>query len=708
MHDVNPAQAGLVRRSQWLGGSTAPTDADHVDRHKTRLKRIDGWISIALFVCAAAMLVFFMTVAYRAMLHSDAAMKLLVAEEMARQFTLFPRGWNFVQDLPIIFPSLIAAPLSFFFAPSFPLHAVVDVVAAALVLYAAYVASRAVGISRPLRWFVPTILASGLSPHFVEAVFGQSAYSGPVFILLLISGWSARYLSIRTENASGRGGRGMLLGISLLIAGAVAGGPRGLATYAVPMLVALLAFHSFTSASSTELLKRTWKLLAIITFATAVGGMAFLVILKHVTFHPGGTVQSFASNAQIVNHMGLLVDNWLELFDALPPPGQRFGIVLAGMFAARLGVAVLVFFLPLILLLRFGSLSSPALRFLVLLQASLLAATSYVLLFTGIVGDEVHGVPRYLVPLIPIALLVTALWLSDTGRERELNGARIGWMIAAAVLALASLHLIIPAFTTWPWISTELRANPRAAVVDALETAGLHRGFASYWNASVLTVLSGANIRVAPVALRDDALMTPFHHLSAERWYSPDWAAGPTFLLFDAAESARLNRTALEEVAGKPASEFRAGGFDVLVFPSNIGTRLGFSAQPFVVLPKMDPKTCGAEYAVTDPDLNMRAGEFGVLHVHATNRSSITWSQNSAPQFNPGLRILDKDGKAVGESRAVLPRAIGPGESVSLAVPFKAPPTGEYKLYFSFVAEGDAWCGELGANWAKASLSVKP
>ncbi|MFC4820770.1 hypothetical protein [Dokdonella ginsengisoli] len=669
------------------------------------LERSDEWIARFLLVFAAGMLAFYLLVTYRTLFHSDSAMKLLLGEEMARRFALFPRDWNYVNDIPTVFPTLFAAPLSLLFAPSFPLHAVVDLLAAACVLYSAWFASREAGVDGPLRLLLPTALATGLSAPFSEAVFGQSAYSGPVFVLLMLAGWTCRHLALQ-PGAADLALRRARIGIAVVIAAGVAGGPRGIATYSAPMLLALAGFHFFAAPEGEVWRRRLWNLLVVVLAATVLGGLLFLLLVSLVAYHSGAASQAFANDEQILHNLQLFASNWLALFDASAPPGRRFGGLAAAVYVSRVCVAAAVFLLPLALVSRLNQLASLPLRFLVLLHLALVVTTGYVLVFSTIQGQT--GSPRYLVPCVATGLLATACWLHEAGRVRRVRTAWLGFAMIAALLTLAPLQLVGKAFLDWRNPAAGLRGNPHDEIVAALRKAGLTRGYATYWNAGALTVLSGGDVRVAPVVFSPGSLPAPFHHLSAESWYAADWATGPSFLLLGGDESAELNRPTLRKLAGDPSETLRIGNFEVLVYPFNVGERIGYGAQPYVRLPKMTAQTCAAEFQPLETALALTAGEFGYLQVKAVNRSTITWSQNSLPYFNPGVRVSDLEGGQMSEHRATLPEAVPPGGSVLLTLPFRAPAAGEYELRAGFVSEGDAWCGDLASNWVKIPLSVKP
>lgn len=668
-------------------------------------ERSDEWIARFLLVLAAGMLGFYLLVTYRALFHSDSAMKLLLGEEMARKFALFPRDWNYVNDIPTVFPTLFAAPLSLLFAPSFPLHAIVDLLAAACVLYAGWFASREAGIDGPLRLLLPTALATGLSVPFSEAVFGQSAYSGPVFVLLMLAGWTCRHLALGpgSTDAALRRAR---IGIAVVVAAGVAGGPRGVATYSVPMLLALVGFHFFAAPDGDIWRRRVRNLGIVVLVATVIGGLLFLLLVSQVAYHSGAASQAFANDDQILHNLQVFVSNWFALFEATAPPGKRFGGLEAAIYVSRLCVAAAVFLLPLMLAMRSSNLLSPALRFLALLHLALVVTTGYVLLFSTIQGQS--GSPRYLVPCVATGLLATSCWLHEIGRVRRVETAWLGFAMIVALLTLAPLYLVGKAFVDWRNPAAGLRRNPRTDVAAALQSAGLKRGYATYWNAGALTVLSGGDVRVAPLVFNPGSLPAPFHHLSSESWYAPDRMSGRSFLLFDRDEGAQLNRPTLQELAGDPEETLKVGDYEILIYPFDVGERLGYGAQPYVRLPKMTAQTCAAEFEPLAPSLTLKPGEFGNLQVKAVNRSTITWSQNSMPYFNPGVRVFDLAGRQMSEHRATLPKAVLPGESVLLTLSFRAPAAGEYVLHAGFVSEGEAWCGDLASNWVKIPLSVEP
>jgi hypothetical protein len=674
-----------------------------VKRLGTRLRErtvIDTLGSVSLFVFAAAMLVFYLVVTYRSQMHSDSAMKLLLGEQMAQQLTLLPRDWNYVNDIWIIFPHLVAAPLLLFFQPSMALHSVVDVIAAMLVLLSAWLAARDVGINGALRWLPMTLVASGLSGEFAEVAFGQSAYSGVIFTFFLLCGSASSLVA-------GSARPKKIRAVALLLLASAASGPRGVASFAAPFILASAGLF-FLSARDAQVRRASSRLLVASLAGSVVGGIVFLLLRNWVHYHEGAVAQGFATHDLIANHMRLIVANWFSLFAALPPSGGHFSSVAAAISMARIAVALGLFLLPLFLLFRINNLASQALKFLVLFHASILVSTIYLLIFTGVFVDEVHGASRYLIPLLPSALLISTLWLQQTAAAVHFNAARAGWLVALAMLSLSPLQLVGAAFANPMNIKSGLRRNSHAGLVETLKAAHLDRGYADYWDASVVSILSGGDVRIAPVNT-SEGLPTAFHHLTSERWYEASWARGSTFLVVSSKNRSTLNLQLLRSILGEPSQVLRVDDFEILVYPFNIGERLGYAEQPFVVMPRMNAATCSLVVEVLEHSSKLKVSEPGFIKIRATNHSSITWSQNASPPFNPGLRIVDEQGHRVATPRGLLLKSVPPAGRGEVVIPFHAPAqAGNYKLYFSFVAEGDAWCADLAPGGPEIDLHVDP
>lgn len=666
--------------------------------------QIVAWV---VFIIAASMLAFYLAITYHSLLNSDSVMKVLLGQEMATQLSLVPQGWDYENDIPIIFPSLIAALFGLFAGPSYPMQVAVDLTAAAILLYSAYAASRAVGIVGPLRLFAPTLLASGISRDVAEFVFGQSAYSGVIFAMFVLAGCSSRFLSSKSTSANESSRRFDTLAVFVIIVAGVAGGPRGLATYAVPMICALTLNYLLTRrvAAGSALFVRTF--LVTTAAATLIGGACFFVLRARTNYHSGSIPNSLTGGLNILVNLRTASENWLSLFSAIPDSGISLNWFTSLPYAAHFSLAVIAFMLPLYLLVRISTVDDAALRFLVLLHGSLLGALGSVILLTGLLSHEPNGIPRYFLPLLPTSFLIVGLSLQLSSKRVQTLATRVVWIWLLSYLVFSPVFLVAPAFADWPTSLTRLPDNPRTQVIAALERKHLAYGYATYWHANAITVLSSARTTALPIFIDDNGIPQRQHFMTADRWFRQPPTGARFFLLLDPIDNQRINRPALEAMLGAPTESIHVGSFEILVYPSAQNDRLGFSSPQPVAVPEV-PSTCAATYDPIGGHMELKAHEIGRFRVRVTNRSSLIWSNNWTPRFGPGILVDDMNGKQVAEFRAPLPREVAPGDSILLDIPLRVPEVGQYVMKFSFVIEGYAWCGNLGIPWASIPLTIEP
>jgi len=534
---------------------------------------LDRWIWIGLFTIASAILVFYLTITYRTIFHSDSAMKLMLGQEMARQFSLFPQGWHYTNDIPILWGNFVAAPLLWIFPPSFPLHAFVDTVMAGAVLYAAYSSSKAISTEGRLHWIMPTLFASGLSWIFAEIVFGQSAYSTVMFSMLFVGGWSANFLAEKENNPSLsiksvlRDRR--LMGMGFLVIIGIVSGVRGVANYVVPLFIAIAGTYFFTRIEEKALRERLKILLGVLITGAIIGFFAYLFLLNHIALNNAAIAEPFSTSAKIVENIQTFIYYWFQLFNALPPAGEAFRFSTAALQATRFFLALFIFWLPLVLLFRIALIQSVTLRFLVFFHLGNLAVISYMVIFTGLS----LSVSRYLIPLIPTSMMVVVGWLSSLNTEWRQPLIRMGLVGIVVLLLQAPSYMMAPAFAHWPTLSSGLRPASRDRVIAEIEKAGLTHGFAEFWDATVFTVLSGSKVKIAHIAL-PGGVPVPYTHVSTDYWYSPEWTQGPTFLLIGPNNANQFKRTEIDLKLGKPINVLKIDGYEVLVYSFNIGNKL--------------------------------------------------------------------------------------------------------------------------------------
>jgi hypothetical protein len=102
-----------------------------------------------------------------------------------------------------------------------------------------------------------------------------------------------------------------------------------------------------------------------------------------------------------------------------------------------------------------------------------------------------------------------------------------------------------------------------------------------------------------------------------------------------------------------------------------------------------------------------RAGAAVSVTTDVSNAGTVTWGDDIAASYH----WLDPRGNAIvwDGRRTPLPRAVAPGEHVTLQLDVRAPmPPGRYLFALDLVAEHRAWFGELGSEAPLAEVEVLP
>src|SRR2546423_7718506 len=126
------------------------------------------WIAkvglIALVVWNVALIAWYVCVQYRYYIHSDSAVKNMLAREIFTTGHYFSPDWNYVNgDLPVLFGHTFIVPLLPFFPNSFSLHAASGIVSAALILLGAWLVAGMLSPSPWIRLCCVAVLSAGMS-----------------------------------------------------------------------------------------------------------------------------------------------------------------------------------------------------------------------------------------------------------------------------------------------------------------------------------------------------------------------------------------------------------------------------------------------------------------------------------------------------------------------------------------------------------------
>jgi hypothetical protein len=546
---TNP-RAPAVRSHRWLYGVLA--------------------LNVAMLVCY----IFF---AYKSEFHSDDSVANLLAQEIAETGEWFPSDWNYVNgDLWVFFTHSWIVPLLRFFPNGFELRAATGLIGATLILCASWVACAILDMSKLARLIALALLAGGISTNMASNLFGQQAYGMMYYMacFMLYSGWACM-------TARGRTRLGWALASAVVVfLEAWANPQRAAIYYLIPLASGCAAAYALRWQQPAEPTRTpvhahvsgpaiVWLIAAVIA-AAAVGSMLHgMTLNKSHSVQPPALSPSWLGYDDMTRNANLAFRNLVSLTGGFPKGGATVANA-AGVTAAMrlLAALTLVLLMPWALIQTVRT-RHPARVFFAAASLGSIALSLFIFVTTSVVDVSVPEAPaRYLVPGLVNMLLVFVYVVAD----RRTAGAapRMAAGIAIAVLTITSpisLSLVdLPKRLAQGGLDA---TNDRMRLISWLKSSNLRYGYASFWNAGQLTVLSNQETKIRQILIVDK-LPVPMHHLSSDRWYDAAAFTGPTFMLLTPDEAQQIDWQAMAQRTRQQVKFMTFEGWKIAVFDHNI------------------------------------------------------------------------------------------------------------------------------------------
>lgn len=178
--------------------------------------------------------------------------------------------------------------------------------------------------------------------------------------------------------------------------------------------------------------------------------------------------------------------------------------------------------------------------------------------------------------LIPSFLLLLVLTLTHKYNFRSNPILTLAYLFVCTILVFGAYNTYVRSDVySDSWGQVGQRQSGAMELVEFLKENGLRYGYASYWNAGKLSVLSDEAVLVRQVGFRN-GIPVPMRHLSSDRWYKTGTWEGETFLLLQDHELSALNLDVLAVYQGYPSRELVFETFYIFVFPKNIALGTAF------------------------------------------------------------------------------------------------------------------------------------
>lgn len=498
------------------------------------------WLGAAFFALCALMTAVYLIAGYGAYLDSDMSSELVLARQLVSERALFSPQWYYSTEVRLLNTQLVFTPLMAAFGGDWQLVRTLGcMILLAVQAVCSLYAAQAIGAKLPYALAFAGLGVCVCSPLYAQNVIIGAYYIPHAVLTLLMLGLYGSWIRRR----------GGWRAAALLVLAFVMGlsSIRYLLAAIVPLAGAALWQFVFPAGGEAD--RRTPEQLKEVGLGLGVGaagaagyvlGKRLLPMLFHISADYYGNV-GYASFSQ--HDLGMQLQS--VAYGLLYAMGFEEGVPLFGAQGILNALVLLELFVSTLLVLRAlknGPDTAGRGAVLTLVFAFALSLASFVLL-RSVYFD------RYWLPVMMLGAPVLALCLS-----REKNAVLRG----LSMLLFAGTVLLCSASTMYYSMrSPQLVRDGWLDVVRVAEENGLAKGYATFWNANVITEASDGAIDVAGVEwVREDGRvcgMEPFYWLETDRDFAADAPDAPVFLLIGEWEGdgfeAMLSRMQAREAA---------------------------------------------------------------------------------------------------------------------------------------------------------------
>ncbi|WP_346308587.1 hypothetical protein [Limnohabitans sp.] len=575
-------------------------------------KMLTGGVGLLLLVNVAFMLGYIF-IWYQNYFHSDSAAKVLLAKEIFDTGYFFPSDWNYVNsDLFVLFGHVFIIPLLPFIPAGFTAHAVSGAIFAGLILWGVWLVSSIGNIPLWQRLAAVALIASGISGFMSENLYGQVSYGAVFFFCLYIVYFSDKILITQDK---WRIFWSILLVIILALA-YWANPKRAFVTYGLPLFLALgwMAFINNKKDGHRYLL-----LIIVALLGSVIGSLLHIQTIKEVNNHLGAGNARWLPVEGVLTNIGLTLKGLFAQLGGLLPANTSL-FTLGGLYAGfRFVVATTALIVIPISLKRTMDQGTDRMRLFALFAIFAFGLLMFMYITTTIpdMSDPIQS-SRYLVPGVLLGILIMTMNPVQWAHQPSLF--TMGMVLVTFTFVTSGYHTYRLSTINSQHLGQPLKINTdRLEMVDFLRKNNLKYGYASYWNAGSLTVLSDGEVKIRQIVL-NNGMPTPMRHLSSNRWYRQSAWKGKSFLMLHKSEIPHLDVGKLERLRLQPIEKLNYKNFSIYVFPENIATKLpGWDTryeEPAVFLANADtPSQTGRLIEANGTKvLIAEKGETGALH----------------------------------------------------------------------------------------------
>lgn len=467
-------------------------------------------------------------------LDSDMAAEMIFSRLLAQEGHVFAAAdWYYSTEFRVLYTQLIMAPLFLITDNWHLIRAATNIVTYVLMLTAYFYMMAPLKVDKRWTALTGTILLLPFSETMITHMQMGNTYMWHVILLLFFFGMFLRLV----QGGSYGKGRRWVLRICYAALSVVCGvsGVRYLLAMQCPLVLTAILymaaseeFRRFrtrfgTCPDAREDWKRVWERYGGYLRYSFLGavcsvlgyGLNVLWVSRNYVF------QTYGATNYIAVYQGIL---WERLQNALGSLLMLFGYIPDKGFLSLRGVVTLFSFVLIALFIYFvikAYRQREGRRFFtVLFLAVAFAVNVFVFVFTNSTM-----VPRYYITLFIFALPAAAFYFE--GKEPLLDRLAVGALLLVC-FGMGTLKIL------FSFLTTDKNEDKRAVAEFFMENE-YDFGYATYWNANIMTELTNGKVEVANII--DPESLAFFKWSSPMKYYEENYHQGAVFLLLTSEEA---------------------------------------------------------------------------------------------------------------------------------------------------------------------------
>lgn len=496
-------------------------------------------------------------------LDSDMAAEMMFSKLLSEEGHFFATpDWYYSTEFRFLYTHWIMGPLFRIFQSWHVIRAITNIISYALMLVSYFYCMKPLQVKRGLVIMTAALLVLPFSETMITHMAMGNTY---LFHVLIAFFYFGLYLRLTGAGRSGRSAVRRVWLLLYLVLALICGvsGVRYLLALQCPLALAGLIYllksvefeqfrENFKSENFREQLNPLWKCTAMKYFGYSLLGIAgsvagyavnVLYVSRQYVF------QTYETTNFIAVYQGVLFE---RIQNALGSLLMLFGYIPDRSVLSLRGVITVLAFVMLGVLVyvcvQAGKDSRGQRLFVSLFLTASLCLNLFVFVFT-----TSTMVPRYYITIFIFVLPMICFYMEK--EERSLDRLVVGVLLTACVLLATGK-------TTLSYLTVDKNAD-RREVAAFLEEQNYTFGYATYWNANIITELTDGKVEIANVG--DAEYLEYFKWSSPMKYYENGYAKGEVFLLLSSEEAAGAVGT---DTLRNGRVVYESGAYTVFVYDS--------------------------------------------------------------------------------------------------------------------------------------------